>query len=115
MPPQLPRFCKWRRAACRRHHRRRARCPSSSCSACTAAQVRIIPELDVKLAASAVGTGTSSYQKWSKGDVSERAAVLRLAAEALEQQMPRFCALLVKEAFKTGGDAVSEVREAVDF
>ncbi|MGH8848373.1 MAG: L-glutamate gamma-semialdehyde dehydrogenase, partial [Polaromonas sp.] len=30
-------------------------------------------------------------------------------------QMPRFCALLVKEAFKTWGDAVSEVREAVDF
>ena len=29
--------------------------------------------------------------------------------------MPKFCALLVKEAFKTWGDAVSEVREAVDF
>ena len=35
--------------------------------------------------------------------------------DALQQQMPRFCALLVKEAFKTWGDAVSEVREAVDF
>jgi RHH-type proline utilization regulon transcriptional repressor/proline dehydrogenase/delta 1-pyrroline-5-carboxylate dehydrogenase len=29
--------------------------------------------------------------------------------------MPKFCALLVKEAFKTWGDAVAEVREAVDF
>jgi len=29
--------------------------------------------------------------------------------------MPKLCALLVKEAFKTWGDAVSEVREAVDF
>jgi hypothetical protein len=29
--------------------------------------------------------------------------------------MPRFCALLVKEAFKTWGDTVAEVREAVDF
>ena len=28
---------------------------------------------------------------------------------------PRFCALLVKEAIKTWGDAVAEVREAVDF
>ena len=29
--------------------------------------------------------------------------------------MPAACALLVKEAFKTWGDAVAEVREAVDF
>jgi RHH-type proline utilization regulon transcriptional repressor/proline dehydrogenase/delta 1-pyrroline-5-carboxylate dehydrogenase len=40
---------------------------------------------------------------------------LRRAADALEQQLPKFCALLVKEAFKTWGDAISEVREAVDF
>jgi RHH-type transcriptional regulator, proline utilization regulon repressor / proline dehydrogenase / delta 1-pyrroline-5-carboxylate dehydrogenase len=33
----------------------------------------------------------------------------------MEQQMPHLCALLVKEAFKTWGDCVSEVREAVDF
>ncbi|MEO6626029.1 MAG: L-glutamate gamma-semialdehyde dehydrogenase, partial [Burkholderiaceae bacterium] len=45
----------------------------------------------------------------------QRANVLRNAADALEAQMPRFCALLVHEAFKTWGDAVSEVREAVDF
>ena len=47
--------------------------------------------------------------------MAERAVTLRRAADALQQQMPRFCALLVKEAFKTWGDAVSEVREAVDF
>jgi RHH-type proline utilization regulon transcriptional repressor/proline dehydrogenase/delta 1-pyrroline-5-carboxylate dehydrogenase len=29
--------------------------------------------------------------------------------------LPRLCALIVKEAFKTWGDAVAEVREAVDF
>jgi RHH-type proline utilization regulon transcriptional repressor/proline dehydrogenase/delta 1-pyrroline-5-carboxylate dehydrogenase len=40
---------------------------------------------------------------------------LRDAADALESDMPRFCALLVKEAFKTWGDTVAEVREAVDF
>ena len=32
-----------------------------------------------------------------------------------DNALPRFCALLVKEAHKTWGDAVSEVREAVDF
>jgi RHH-type proline utilization regulon transcriptional repressor/proline dehydrogenase/delta 1-pyrroline-5-carboxylate dehydrogenase len=47
--------------------------------------------------------------------VTERAAILRRAADALQSETPRFCALLVKEAFKTWGDAVSEVREAVDF
>jgi RHH-type proline utilization regulon transcriptional repressor/proline dehydrogenase/delta 1-pyrroline-5-carboxylate dehydrogenase len=47
--------------------------------------------------------------------VEERAATLRRAADALQTAMPQFCALLVNEAFKTWGDAVSEVREAVDF
>ncbi|NDG51390.1 MAG: aldehyde dehydrogenase family protein, partial [Rhodospirillales bacterium] len=57
----------------------------------------------------------SSYQNWSKTDVATRAAMLRRAADALQAELPRFCALLVKEAFKTWGDAVSEVREAIDF
>src|SRR5205814_8941913 len=47
--------------------------------------------------------------------VARRAAVLREAADMMEEQMPQLCALLVKEAFKTWGDCVSEVREAVDF
>ncbi|WP_341913732.1 L-glutamate gamma-semialdehyde dehydrogenase [Polaromonas sp. YR568] len=84
-------------------------------AAFTTVQVPGVPEFDAKLAASAVQTGASSYQKWSKIDVAERAATLRRAADALQQQMPAFCALLVKEAFKTWGDAVSEVREAIDF
>ena len=60
-------------------------------------------------------TSQVSYKTWSKTAVSARAAVLRTAADALDAQLPTFCALLVKEAFKTWGDAVSEVREAVDF
>ena len=78
-------------------------------------QVPEVPVFDVKLTSSALSMSVSSYQKWSKTDVTERAAVLRRAADALQEQLPRFCALLVKEAFKTWGDAVSEVREAVDF
>jgi RHH-type proline utilization regulon transcriptional repressor/proline dehydrogenase/delta 1-pyrroline-5-carboxylate dehydrogenase len=41
--------------------------------------------------------------------------MLRRSADALQADLPRFCALLVKEAFKTWGDAIAEVREAVDF
>ena len=78
-------------------------------------QVPAVPVFDAKQAASAVSISMSSYKKWSKTDVAERAAVLRRTADALENQLPQFCALLVKEAFKTWGDAVSEVREAVDF
>lgn len=79
------------------------------------AQVPVVPVFDVKSTASALATSVSSYKKWSKVPVQERAAVLRRAANALEEQTPYLCALLVKEAFKTWGDAVSEVREAVDF
>lgn len=75
----------------------------------------LVPEFNAKLVSSPLDICVSSYQKWSKLAVTERAAVLRRAADALQQQMPRFCALLVKEAFKTWGDAVAEVREAIDF
>ncbi|MES2880090.1 MAG: L-glutamate gamma-semialdehyde dehydrogenase [Pseudomonadota bacterium] len=74
-----------------------------------------VPQFNAKLASSALSISASSYQKWSKTEVAERAAILRQAADELENQRAKFCALLVKEAFKTWGDAVSEVREAVDF
>ena len=70
---------------------------------------------DDKLASSLINTGAMSYQKWSAVAVAERAIVLRRAADELQVQLPKFSAMLVKEAFKTWGDAVAEVREAVDF
>jgi RHH-type transcriptional regulator, proline utilization regulon repressor / proline dehydrogenase / delta 1-pyrroline-5-carboxylate dehydrogenase len=78
-------------------------------------QVPVVPMFDIALLASHLKLSVSSYQKWSKTDVAYRAEILCRAADALDAQMPKFCALLVKEAFKTWGDAVSEVREAVDF
>ncbi|MDD5479343.1 L-glutamate gamma-semialdehyde dehydrogenase [Rhodoferax sp.] len=77
--------------------------------------VPVVPEFDAKLASSAINISASSYKKWSKTAVSERAAMLRKAADALQAELPRFSALLVKEAFKTWADAVGEVREAIDF
>jgi RHH-type proline utilization regulon transcriptional repressor/proline dehydrogenase/delta 1-pyrroline-5-carboxylate dehydrogenase len=56
-----------------------------------------------------------AFATWSHTDVSQRAAILRIAADAMLAQTNSLCAILVKEAFKTWGDAVSEVREAVDF
>jgi RHH-type transcriptional regulator, proline utilization regulon repressor / proline dehydrogenase / delta 1-pyrroline-5-carboxylate dehydrogenase len=74
-----------------------------------------VPEFDVNNIAGAFARSANSFQKWSTTPVEVRAAVLRRAAEALQAALPQFCALLVKEAFKTWGDAVGEVREAVDF
>ena len=77
--------------------------------------VPVVAEYAVAAIPEALKTSLTSYKVWSKTAVSERATILRGAADALDTQLPTFCALLVKEAFKTWGDAVSEVREAVDF
>lgn len=52
---------------------------------------------------------------WNDVPVDERAAVLERAAGRLEAELPAWCGLLVNEAHKTLGDAVAELREAVDF
>jgi RHH-type transcriptional regulator, proline utilization regulon repressor / proline dehydrogenase / delta 1-pyrroline-5-carboxylate dehydrogenase len=74
-----------------------------------------VPEFDVKPASKSINNSVSSYKIWSNTPVAHRAHILRTAADNLENQLPRFCALLVKEAFKTWADSVAEVREAVDF
>jgi len=78
-------------------------------------QVPSVPLFDEKLTSSPLSISISSYKTWSKVPVTERATALRKSADALQAQLPYFCALLVKEAFKTWNDAISEVREAIDF
>jgi len=67
---------------------------------------------DVDAAMQALAFG---FPAWNATPVQERAALLRRAADALDARLAEFCALLVKEAFKTQADCVAEVREAVDF
>jgi RHH-type proline utilization regulon transcriptional repressor/proline dehydrogenase/delta 1-pyrroline-5-carboxylate dehydrogenase len=74
--------------------------------------VPLASDADVAAAMVRLGQG---WAGWSHRPVDERAAVLRRAADVLEARLPEFCGLLVKEAHKTLGDAISEVREAVDF
>ncbi|MBW8831932.1 MAG: L-glutamate gamma-semialdehyde dehydrogenase [Burkholderiales bacterium] len=57
----------------------------------------------------------AAFPDWNATPLVQRAAALRRAANMLEACMPEFCGLLVKEAHKTLGDCVAEVREAVDF
>ena len=75
-------------------------------------QVRLA---DVARTGEAVDRSIAAGRGWSRLAVEQRASILRSAADAMQAQLPRLCALLVKEAFKTWGDAVAEVREAIDF
>jgi RHH-type proline utilization regulon transcriptional repressor/proline dehydrogenase/delta 1-pyrroline-5-carboxylate dehydrogenase len=77
--------------------------------------VPVVPEFDPARTADLFATAAAAQKGWRHTPVAERAAILRRAADALQEQTPMFCALLVREAHKTWGDAVSEVREAVDF
>ncbi len=70
---------------------------------------------DIKTVNSSYIICSNSYEFWGNFPVEQRTQVLLRAADALQTQLPGFCALLVREAFKTWGDAVAEVREAIDF
>ncbi len=66
-------------------------------------------------AAIAVALARTGFAFWSRTPAETRALALERAAELLQQRMPRFVALLQTEGGKTIDDAVSEVREAIDF
>lgn len=80
-----------------------------------AAAVAEVPLADAAQVTRAVDRAVAGWRAWEHTPVATRAAILRRAADAMDQQLPRLCALLVKEGFKTWGDAIAEVREAVDF
>jgi RHH-type proline utilization regulon transcriptional repressor/proline dehydrogenase/delta 1-pyrroline-5-carboxylate dehydrogenase len=62
-----------------------------------------------------VRSALAAQPRWNAQGVEARALLLERAADQLEQQRDTFLQLLVREAGKTLGDAVAEVREAVDF
>lgn len=63
----------------------------------------------------AIGIAVAAQPAWDDTPAQQRALILENAADALEAEYDRFLSLLVREAGKTLGDAVAEVREAVDF
>ncbi len=65
--------------------------------------------------AAAFERAQASFPEWCERPVSERARILRSAAQNLQERLPTFCALLVQEGRKTWPDAIAEVREAIDF
>lgn len=63
----------------------------------------------------ALHNAVAAQPAWDRTPAASRAAILEHAATLLEQRMPEYIALCVKEAGKTLPDSVAEVREAVDF
>jgi RHH-type proline utilization regulon transcriptional repressor/proline dehydrogenase/delta 1-pyrroline-5-carboxylate dehydrogenase len=63
----------------------------------------------------ALANAVAAQPAWDRTPAASRAAILEHAANLLEQRLPDYIALCVKEAGKTIPDSVAEVREAVDF
>jgi RHH-type transcriptional regulator, proline utilization regulon repressor / proline dehydrogenase / delta 1-pyrroline-5-carboxylate dehydrogenase len=63
----------------------------------------------------AISAARDGFTNWSRTPADIRAAALEKAADLLEQRTAHFIARLQREGGKTLDDALSEVREAVDF
>ena len=79
------------------------------------ARVEPVAEAGTQDVGAAMARLDQGFASWNDTPLHQRAAALRRAADALDTRLPEFCGLLVKEAHKTLGDCVAEVREAVDF
>jgi RHH-type proline utilization regulon transcriptional repressor/proline dehydrogenase/delta 1-pyrroline-5-carboxylate dehydrogenase len=68
-----------------------------------------------ELVARAMAAAKAGFRAWSETPSEERAAIFERAADLLEERRGRLLHLLQVEGGKTLDDALSEVREAVDF
>ena len=57
----------------------------------------------------------AATSRWSQVPVTDRAAMLERAADALQARMPVLLGLIMREAGKSLPNAIAEVREAIDF
>jgi RHH-type proline utilization regulon transcriptional repressor/proline dehydrogenase/delta 1-pyrroline-5-carboxylate dehydrogenase len=83
--------------------------------AIASARIEPVNEASADQIAAAMQRLHAAHPHWNEVPLAERAATLRRAADALDARLAEYCGLLVKEAHKTLGDCVAEVREAVDF
>jgi len=74
-----------------------------------------VREGDAALAERAMLAAKAGFARWNATPARDRAAALRKAADLMEARRGLLLALLQAEAGKTLDDAISEVREAVDF
>lgn len=70
---------------------------------------------DLDLLSIAINNADSAFQQWRFEPVVNNIERLKTMADLLEQQMSRLIAITIKEAGKTYLNAISEIREAIDF
>jgi RHH-type proline utilization regulon transcriptional repressor/proline dehydrogenase/delta 1-pyrroline-5-carboxylate dehydrogenase len=63
----------------------------------------------------ALASAQAAFPAWEATPASTRAAALERAADLMQGRLPELVALIVREGGRTQADAVSEVREAIDF
>jgi len=78
-------------------------------------KVGIVRQISLEELEGAIEDADSFTADWDNTPASERAAMLETAADLMEENFAEFMALSAREAGKTAHDAVSEIREAVDF
>jgi RHH-type proline utilization regulon transcriptional repressor/proline dehydrogenase/delta 1-pyrroline-5-carboxylate dehydrogenase len=77
--------------------------------------VGTVVEVTEAEAGQAVRHAAAHAAAWTAVPVAERAAMLERAADAMQARMPTLMGLVIREAGKSAANAVSEVREAIDF
>ncbi|HLU06055.1 MAG TPA: bifunctional proline dehydrogenase/L-glutamate gamma-semialdehyde dehydrogenase PutA [Woeseiaceae bacterium] len=70
---------------------------------------------DAQAIDNAIDIAINAWRRWDLRPASERAEILRRAADLFESNTPELLALCILEAGKTVPDSIAEVREAVDF
>lgn len=77
--------------------------------------VGVCAQADAAAVEKALALAVAAQPGWDRTPAAQRAAALRKASDLYERHAPELMALCVREAGKTIPNAVSEVREAVDF
>lgn len=67
------------------------------------------------VAQQAMEQAKAGFQRWNAQTIEKRAEILEIASDLLETHKSELMALLQQEGKKTYGDALSEIRESVDF
>jgi RHH-type proline utilization regulon transcriptional repressor/proline dehydrogenase/delta 1-pyrroline-5-carboxylate dehydrogenase len=63
----------------------------------------------------AMAKAKTAFPDWQKKPVEARAQIIERYAELLEENQNKIIALIIREAGRTLSDAISELREAIDF
>ena len=79
------------------------------------ARVGEVTEADTAAARKAMAAAQAGFAAWNATPVEQRAEILERAGELLEASRGRLIALMQAEGGKTLDDALSELREAVDY